>query len=211
MIILFLLFAYLIGSIPFGLVLTKIFLKEDIRAIGSGNIGATNVLRAGSKKLAFLTLLLDGLKGAAPVFFINLVFYALDHALSLSSLPFEDTRITTGLCVGLAAILGHCFPVWLKFRGGKGVATAFGVLLAAAPVAGLAACAVWLAVFFLMRISSAAALSALAVAPVVTLILYGATPAVIVLLIAALVFWRHKDNIRRLMKGQEPKFGRQKQ
>lgn len=196
MIALFLILAYLIGSIPFGLLLTKIFLKEDIRAIGSGNIGATNVLRTGKKGLALATLLLDGGKGALAIY----LFYILGKA-----------DIVSSCLVGFFAILGHCFPVWLKFKGGKGVATAIGVLLAAVPMAGLAACAVWLAVFFLTRISSASALSALAAAPVVTYMLYGSIPAVIVLLIAALVFWRHKDNIRRLMKGEEPKFGGKKE
>lgn len=201
--IIFLLLSYLIGSIPFGLLLTKVFLKEDIRAIGSGNIGATNVLRTGNKKLAFLTLLLDGFKGAVPPLLVG--------NITATTPELQQQLYDIALIAGLFAILGHCFPVWLKFKGGKGVATAIGVLLAAVPIAGLAACAVWLAVFVLSRVSSASALAALAAAPVVTLMVYGPLPAMIVLLISALVFWRHKDNIKRLMKGEEPKFGKKKE
>lgn len=198
--------SYLIGSIPFGLLLTRFFLKKDIRKIGSGNTGATNVLRTGSKKLAFLTLLLDGGKGAFAIAFW------MAFMISLES-PGDTTifRVNQLLQIGLFAVIGHCFPVWLKFRGGKGVATAIGVLLAAAPWAGLAACAIWLAVFFFTRISSASALAALAVAPVVTFAVYGPDPALIALAISAMIFWRHKDNIRRIMKGDEPKFGQKKE
>lgn len=185
------LLAYLIGSIPFGLVLTKIFIQKDIRSIGSGNIGATNVLRTGNKALAAATLILDGGKGAFAVFVLPLL------------LPFG----TLPLAIGLFAMIGHCFPVWLKLKGGKGVATALGVLLAAVPWVGVAACATWLASAFLFKISSLAALVAIGSAPVVTFFVYGTAPAVVCVLIAALVFWRHKENIRRLLKGEEPKIG----
>lgn len=185
--------AYLIGSIPFGLVLTKLAGYGDIRQIGSGNIGATNVLRTGNKPLALLTLILDSGKGAAAV---------LALPMFLGGLP---------IAIGLFAILGHCFPIWLKFKGGKGVATAIGTLLAAAPYAGLAACGVWLLMAFTFRISSLAALSAMAAAPLVTFYFYGPLPAAINAAIAALVIYRHKDNIRRLLKGEEPKIGKKQE
>ncbi len=195
-----LLVPYLIGSIPFGLVLTKIFLRSDIREIGSGNIGATNVLRTGNKVLAFLTLVLDAAKGAFAIWLCSL------GSLGGSS----ESDIALKLVFGFLAILGHCFPVWLKFKGGKGVSTALGVLLLAVPYAGLAAAAVWIGTLFLTRISSASALAATFTAPVVTLIIYGPMPAAIVLLIALLIAYRHKDNIQRLLKGEEPKVGKKK-
>ncbi|MGH1397952.1 MAG: glycerol-3-phosphate 1-O-acyltransferase PlsY [Alphaproteobacteria bacterium] len=184
--------AYLIGSIPFGFLLTKFFAKQDIRDIGSGNIGATNVLRTGNKALAALTLILDGGKGAFAVFILPFL------------LPFG----VSPLAIGLFAMIGHCFPIWLKFKGGKGVATSLGVLLAAAPWVGLAACGAWLASAFLFRISSLAALVAIGLAPLFAFFIYGAVPAGICAVIAALVFWRHKDNIARLLKGEEPKIGK---
>lgn len=171
---------YLIGSVPFGLILSKTFGLGDIRKIGSGNIGATNVLRTGNKKLAALTLILDAAKGAFAVF-----VGSYDGAIF--------------------AVIGHCYPVWLKFKGGKGVATALGVFLAATPFSGLAACAMWLAVAFTTKISSLAALIALLTAPIVTYFIYGAEPAAIALLITALVWWRHRENIKRLLNGTEPK------
>ena len=186
--------AYLIGSIPYGFILTKLVAKQDIRAVGSGNIGATNVLRTGNKLLAFTTLLLDASKGVVAILFISIF------------LPFGANAIA----IGLFAIIGHCFPIWLNFKGGKGVATALGVLLAAVPVAGLIACGVWLASAFAFRISSLAALIAIGSAPFVVFVIYGASPAVVCLFIAALIFWRHKANIQRLMKGTEPKIGVQK-
>lgn len=184
--------AYLIGSIPFGLVLTRLAGYGDIRAIGSGNIGATNVLRTGNKPLAAATLVLDSGKGAAAVLALPLL---------LGGLP---------IVIGFAAILGHCFPVWLKFKGGKGVATAIGTLLAAVPYTGLAVCALWLAMALAFRISSLAALTAMALAPAVTFYVYGPLPAAVNALIAILVIYRHKENIRRLLKGAEPRIGRKK-
>ncbi|MCB9988504.1 MAG: glycerol-3-phosphate 1-O-acyltransferase PlsY [Rhodospirillales bacterium] len=198
--------AYLIGSIPFGLLLTRIAGLGDIRQIGSGNIGATNVLRTGNKKLAALTLLLDGGKGAAVVLLYSALY---PYTPSQDSAP-PGLFIATYLLIGFLAILGHNFPVWLKFRGGKGVATTLGVLLAAVPWAGVAACLVWLTTAFISRISSLSALVALAIAPVVTFFVYGAEPAGICLLITALGYTRHKDNIKRLLKGEEPKIGKKK-
>ena len=208
--ILSLLFCYLIGSIPFGLILTKIFLRVDIRDTGSGNIGATNVLRTGNKRLALATLLLDGSKGAIAI--VLLLFLDSDLYYSLSSeahLDGIEYHYYASFC-GVFAILGHCFPVWLKFKGGKGVATTLGVLLAAVPYAGLAACATWLLTAFIFKYSSLAALIAVAVAPVVTIFIYGPYSAFICLLIALLVWWRHKENIKRLINGTEPKIGEKK-
>jgi glycerol-3-phosphate acyltransferase PlsY len=181
---------YLIGSIPFGLLLTKAAGLGDIRKVGSGNIGATNVLRTGRKGLAAATLILDGLKGAVAVL---LARYFLGD---------QD------LVVGTAAVLGHLFPVWLGFRGGKGVATGLGVLLAAAWPVGLACCALWLVAAKLLKMSSAAALTAFAAAPLFALVLSSADHALMALLIAVLVFWRHEANIRRLLTGTEPRIGK---
>lgn len=181
---------YLIGSIPFGLLLTKAAGLGDIRQVGSGNIGATNVLRTGRKGLAAATLILDGLKGAVAVL------------LARQFLGDQD------VVVGTAAVLGHLFPVWLGFRGGKGVATGLGVLLAAAWPVGLACCAVWLVAAKLLKMSSAAALTAFGVAPLFALVLSSTDHALMALLIAVLVFWRHEANIRRLLAGTEPRIGK---
>lgn len=194
---------YIFGSIPFGYIICKIFNYGDIRKTGSGNIGATNVLRTGNKLLALLTLFLDSGK-IIPIilaFKISSTYYYSEEAFKHS--PSEI--ITICLLVGLGGVLGHCFPVWLKFKGGKGVATTLGVLLAAVPLTGLAACLVWLMSFLAARISSLAALSAMLVAPAITLIFYGSSAAIINVLISILVFIRHKDNIKRLMKGEEPR------
>jgi glycerol-3-phosphate acyltransferase PlsY len=194
---------YLLGSIPFGLILTRAAGLGDIRAIGSGNIGATNVLRTGRRDIAAATLVADGLKGAAAVL-----------------LPMAFTLPWLGLLGGLFAVIGHVYPVWLRFRGGKGVATGLGVVLAAAWPVGILACLVWLLVARLTRISSAGALTAFAATPVLALVLglAGIGPAMLVvtpgtvalyfLAIAALVFSRHKDNIARLLAGTEPRIGR---
>jgi len=182
---------YLLGSIPFGLLLTRAAGLGDIRRIGSGNIGATNVLRTGRKGLAAGTLLLDFAKGAAAVL--------LGGALA------GPPGVFIG---GLFAVLGHLFPVWLGFRGGKGVATGFGVLIAANPLVGLLAGAVWLAVAGLLRMSSAAGLAAFAAAPLLAWA-FNAGPAVVALALttAALIYLRHHENIRRLLAGTEPRIG----
>ncbi len=186
----FLLPGYLLGSIPFGLLLTRAAGLGDIRGIGSGNIGATNVLRTGNKALAAATLLLDAIKGAAAILIAN---WWGGHAAILWA--------------GAGAVLGHAFPVWLGFKGGKGVATSYGVLIAAAWPVGLCAGAVWLVVAALARVSSLAALALFALAPVLAAILGDMTIVKLALVIAVLVFARHHTNIRRLIAGTEPRIG----
>ncbi len=181
---------YLLGSIPFGLLLTRAAGLGDIRRIGSGNIGATNVLRTGRRGLALATLLLDGGKGAAAV--LVAASFGADAALAAA----------------FGAIIGHLFPVWLSFRGGKGVATGLGVILAAFWPAGLAACAAWLAGAALSRRSSVGALAAFAAAPAAALAWGRPTIAALLLMIGALVYMRHSANIRRLIAGTEPRIGR---
>ena len=194
---------YLLGSIPFGLVLTRAAGLGDIRAIGSGNIGATNVLRTGRKDVALATLLLDAGKAAI----------ALLLARWFAEMAGAEAELQTqlGLVAGAFAFLGHCFPVWLQFKGGKGVATFFGVLLAGIWPLGVVAGLVWLAVFTIFRISSLAALCAAAVAPVFALIAQFTWPEIaFTLVLAVLIFWRHSANIARLLAGQEPRFGGKK-
>lgn len=194
MIIIFAIFGYLLGSIPFGLVLTRAAGLGDIRSIGSGNIGATNVLRTGNKKLAAATLILDGAKGAVAVLIARV-------------LGGDDAA----LIAGVFSILGHIFPVWLNFKGGKGVATTLGMLLALAPFVGLLACGTWLAMAAAFRISSLSALAALAFTPVTAMIVYhDLRLAIACALLAALVFYTHRTNIQRLLKGEEPKIGKKK-
>jgi glycerol-3-phosphate acyltransferase PlsY len=186
------LLGYLLGSIPFGLVITKMAGLGDIRAIGSGNIGATNVLRTGRKDLALATLLLDGGKGAIAVLIAR--FFS------------EDLTVIAGG----AAILGHLFPVWLKFKGGKGVATTLGTLIAAHWMVGIGACLVWLIMALVFRYSSLSALIAVAAAPFIALWL-GLIPLAWLAAFAAVLVWiRHHENIKRLLKGTEPKIGRKK-
>jgi len=184
------LLGYLLGAIPFGLILTRLAGLGDIRRIGSGNIGATNVLRTGNKALAAATLLLDGAKGAAAV-------------LIAAWLGGEDAVPWAGI----AAVVGHAFPIWLGFRGGKAVATAYGVLIAAAWPVGLCAGAVWLATAALGRRSSLASLVSFALAPVLAAILANAAVVKLALVIAVVVFVRHHTNIRRLVAGTEPRIG----
>lgn len=202
------LFSYLIGAIPFGLIFTKLFTKDDLRKIGSGNIGATNVLRTGNKKLAALTLLCDAIKGAAVIMFITGGIPSLaKHDIFFG----PEFLIKVGLFIGIAAILGHCYPIWLKFKGGKGVATALGVLLCAVPISGALACTIWLASAVAFRISSLSALIAIWLTPLITMYFYGVTPAVLTLIVAAIIFWRHRENISRLLSGTEPKIGQKKE
>tara|TARA_R110002095_G_scaffold208970_2_gene195077 strand:+ start:5706 stop:6401 length:696 start_codon:yes stop_codon:yes gene_type:complete len=206
-------FGYLIGSIPFGLILTRIFIKQDIRKIGSGNIGTTNVLRTGNKKLALATLILDGSKGAIIIFLIvgfpNFTNPNFNMSI-LGRLPYNFEYIISSY-IALFAILGHCFPIWLKFKGGKGVATGLGALLVAAPYAGLAACLAWIATAKITKYSSLSALIAFLIAPIITLFIYGSAPAAICAMITLLIWIRHKDNIKRLLKSEEPKIGQNKE
>ncbi len=208
---------YLIGSIPFGLLLTKMAGMGDIRSIGSGNIGATNVLRTGNKKLALLTLILDGAKGAAAFFAAYLYFHLYDcsvmgacdpDAPCTCYMPSEIQMLS--FAAGLAAIIGHCHPVWLKFKGGKGVATTLGTLLIAVPYTGLIACASWLLSAIISRISSLSALIAVLTTPLTAFYFYSFEASILCLLITILVWIKHAANIRRLLKGEEPKIGQKK-
>jgi glycerol-3-phosphate acyltransferase PlsY len=223
--LIFLIAGYIAGSIPFGLILTRLAGYGDIRQIGSGNIGATNVLRTGNKWLALATVILDSGKGAFAVLLSARLLDALSYVFNYQlCFPNSHTALTpdgrilcdfditieTLIIVGLGAVLGHCYPVWLKFKGGKGVSTALGTLLAAVPFAGIFACAVWLVMALTRRISSLSALTAMGTAPIIAFIFYGLIPALIVFVIAAIVFFRHKDNILRLLNGTEPRIGNKK-
>lgn len=189
---LWLILGYLLGSIPFGVLITRTLGLGDLRAIGSGNIGATNVLRTGNKAAAAATLLLDGGKGAAAVLLAR--HFAGEGA---------------AMAAALGSFLGHLYPVWLKFRGGKGVATFLGVMLALAWPVGIAACVTWLGVALISRLSSLAALVAAAATPLWLLVLGPRGMAVwLAVALAALVFLRHAPNIRRLVDGTEPKIGK---
>ncbi len=190
---------YLLGSIPFGLLLTKFAGLGDIRQSGSGNIGATNVLRTGKKSLAAATLLLDMLKGFIPVFLVQQVSF-------LPTAPF---------LAGAAALIGHVFPVWLLFRGGKGVATYIGVLWALAWPLGLAFCLIWLATALITRISSLSALVASALIPIVPLLPGSFIPSLLIefdlvrflAFMSLVIFFTHRKNIARLLRGEESRIG----
>ena len=193
---------YLLGSIPFGLIAAHLGGAGDIRKVGSGNIGATNVLRTGRRDLAAITLIGDGGKGAVAAL--------IAHALTIRFGP-AGGALTVAAVAGGAAFVGHVFPVWLKFRGGKGVATFFGVMLAIAWPVGLMAGATWIAMAVLLRRSSLAALTAAALAPLYALALHSGQPVVILAAaMAVLIYIRHHENIRRLLKGEEPKIGAKK-
>lgn len=183
--------AYFLGSIPFGLVLTRAAGLGDIRKVGSGSIGATNVLRTGRKGLAAATLVLDAAKGALAV----VIGWRMHGAFGVM------------LC-GLAVVVGHMYPVWLNFRGGKGVATGLGVLLAASPLSAVAAGAVWLIVALSFRISSAASLAACAAAPALVALITGDPLLLALSFVISLLIWiRHGANLRRLIAGTEPRIG----
>lgn len=180
---------YLFGSIPFGLVLTRLAGKGDVRAIGSGSIGATNVLRTGSKPLAALTLILDCLKATA--------------AILIARRLFGDA---TGPFAAAGAMLGHLYPLWLRFRGGKGVATMLGVLIALLPIAAAIYAAIWLLLLLTVRISSIAGLAAAASAPLAAAVIDRSLFPML-LGFALLIVWKHRENIARLRAGTEPRIG----
>ncbi|MCL5776959.1 glycerol-3-phosphate 1-O-acyltransferase PlsY [Limibaculum sp. FT325] len=180
---------YLAGSVPFGVIVARLFRLGDLRKIGSGNIGATNVLRTGNKVAAALTLVLDAMKGTVPV----VVFLGWGDLAAQAA--------------GAGAMLGHCFPVWLRFRGGKGVATFIGVVLGLSLPAGLLVCATWLAAARMSRISSVGALAAAGLAPLWFWTLGRIEAVLTVAGLAALVWMRHHANIRRLIAGEEPRIG----
>ncbi|TRB03145.1 glycerol-3-phosphate 1-O-acyltransferase PlsY [Rhizobium rhizogenes] len=184
------LIGYLLGSIPFGLILTRMAGLGDVRKIGSGNIGATNVLRTGNKKLAAATLLLDALKGTAAVLVANALW-----------------GYEASLVAGFFAFLGHLFPVWLGFKGGKGVAVYIGVLLGAAPLMMLAFALIWLATAFITRYSSLSALLAMLIIPVALWVLGPEKTAMLVTLLSVISWWKHRENIARLLAGTESRIG----
>jgi glycerol-3-phosphate acyltransferase PlsY len=194
---------YLLGSVPFGYLLVRFFRKSDIRETGSGNIGATNVIRSGAKWLGIATLLLDAGKGAAAVL--------IGSALARHALAPPAVVINASAVAGLAAILGHIFPVWLRFKGGKGVATGLGVFLALSPVATLASLAIFLIVFLSMRFVSLASILGAASFPLAAALLQRGlwTPAfaACVILGPALIIVKHSENIRRLIAGTEHRWG----
>lgn len=192
--------AYLLGSIPFGFVLVRLFLKEDIRAKGSGNIGATNVVRSGAKKLGALTFLLDACKGFVAVWFAS--------RITLGPVLHQDAEALAAFCV----ILGHIYTVWLKFKGGKGVATALGVFLAIAPLAAVAGLIVFVVVFALTKYVSLSSILAAVVFPAFALLLphetYGPWLTAVIFIVPVIVIAKHHQNIARLINGTEYRFGK---
>ncbi len=194
--------SYLLGSIPTGYLLVKLFRHEDIRSVGSGNIGATNVLRSGGKGLGAATFLLDVLKGAAAVWLGSLL-----ASILLPSMPFRDAQALAAV----SAVLGHMFPVWLRFRGGKGVATGFGVFLVAAPLAALAAIGLFALVLLLSRYVSLGSILGAASFPISAwFLVHGDKPAPYIaaqIFVVLLIILKHHQNIRRLLTGTENRFG----
>jgi glycerol-3-phosphate acyltransferase PlsY len=186
---------YLLGSIPFGLILTRLFGAGDLRQIGSGNIGATNVLRTGRKGLAAATLLLDAAKGFAAV-------WLAEHLCGADA--------SLGIIAGAAAFLGHVYPIWLRFRGGKGVATLMGIVLALHWPCALVYALVWLSLLGLLRISSVAGMAAAISAPVSAAFFSAFDIVLLLLALALLVLWKHRENIDRLLSGTEPRIGAKK-
>ncbi len=185
-----LILAYLLGSIPFGLLFSRMGGLGDIRETGSGNIGATNVLRSGKKLLAALTLLTDAAKGSVAIF-----------------IALEFVGFPAAYWAGLAALLGHIFPVWLGFKGGKGVAVFIGSCIVLSPLPGLSMLSVWLLVALISRRSSLAAMAATLSVPAYMLVLGEVYGAVVVGVQVGVIYWAHRENISRLLKGQEPRIG----
>ncbi len=184
---------YLAGSIPFGILISKVFGLGDLRKVGSGNIGATNVLRTGNKLAAFLTLLFDFSKGICTVLIARQFFG--EDAVQVSA---------------ISALVGHCFPIWLRFRGGKGVATFLGATIALSFTIGIICCFVWLFVAVLRKMSSLASLTSSASAPIAAILLDQPNNIILLILLVGIVFFRHKQNIDRIIKGAEPKIGKTK-
>jgi glycerol-3-phosphate acyltransferase PlsY len=185
---------YLSGSIPFGLVTARLFLGVDVREVGSGNIGATNAARAGGKKLGVLVLLLDSLKAIIPVYVTQRL---------MAGTTYGDVWV---MAVAVAAFAGHLYPVWLGFKGGKGVATGLGIFLVLAPVAALAGLATWVGVYLATKVSSIGSLAGTLVCVVVGFTMLGPTPISWAgATVGALIWWRHRENIRRLISGEEGK------
>jgi glycerol-3-phosphate acyltransferase PlsY len=212
-----LILGYVLGSIPFGVVLAKLFRLPDPRSIGSGNIGATNMLRTGNKKVALLTLVLDAAKGAVAVIITNHLFFHLGPSVqgidsstglrvSTSDLVQSPDYLLLSIAI-LAAAIGHMYSPWLKFKGGKGVATLFGGALAFSWPVGMAAFFVWLIVMFVTRYVSLASIIALAVAPLITWLRVDGTSALILAIACGIAIWKHRENIKRLRQGFEPKMG----
>lgn len=185
--------AYALGSIPTGLILTNIFMNKDIRAMGSGNIGATNVLRCGSKSLAIATLAFDALKGFLAV------YISYKHTI--------PSQAVISLGCAAAAVLGHTFPVWLNFKGGKGIATALGVLIALSPQVAIFMAMIWIFIVLFTRISSLASICVATILPILGFLIEGNNFAVFSLCISVIIFIRHVENIQRLLQGKEPKIG----
>lgn len=184
-------FGYLAGSIPFGILISKVLGLGDLRKVGSGNIGATNVLRTGNKLAAFLTLLFDFSKGICAVLIVRQFFN--EDAVQVSA---------------FSALVGHCFPIWLRFRGGKGVATFLGVTIALSFIIGIICCFVWLFVAVVRKMSSLASLTSSASAPIAAIFLDQPNTITLLALLVGIVFFRHKQNIDRIIKGVEPKIGK---
>ena len=182
---------YLLGSIPFGFLIVHLNGKGDIREIGSGNIGATNVLRTGNKNIALITLFLDGLKAAMALLIFE-YFYG----------------VNLGLIAGAAALIGHCYPIWLKFKGGKGVATFFGFLLASSWVIAAITGSVWFVVAMISRMSSLAAIFAVILTPLIAFSFNDSKLALVSSILAVIIVFRHSENIIRIVKGTESKFGK---
>lgn len=196
--------AYLLGSIPFGFLLVRLFLKEDIREKGSGNIGATNVVRSGAKKLGMLTFALDVCKGFIAVWLASRIAFAP----GLAAVPLQNAEALAALC----AILGHIYTIWLRFKGGKGVATALGVFLALAPLAALAGLAVFIVVFALTKYVSLASILASVAFPIFAMFLphpaYSPWLIAVILIVPVIVIAKHQQNIARLLNGTEYRFGK---
>ena len=195
---------YLIGSIPFGLILTKFKGIKDLRTIGSGNIGATNVLRTGNKKLALLTLILDFSKGYIPLFIISKIL-EIPVSLTITANLYLD-QFSLVLIYGYFSVIGHCYPIWLKFKGGKGIATSLGVVFLLDPLIGLSLLAIWILIFFIFKISSLSALISSICFPILMFLKYEKVDLIFfTLLLTIFVFFTHQENIKRILKQEEKK------